>query len=110
MSTVRLLKDRTVSQDGKDVTQKAGSTVSVPFAVGRDLVAAGAAAYPHAAPPPVPTEAVDAVRANAELRKRLAAVEKQNEEAKVRVAALEKDNAELKDLLEKATKPAGGPK
>lgn len=43
MATVRLLKERKVKIDDKEVTQKKGELVSVPFIKGRELIAAGEA-------------------------------------------------------------------
>jgi len=56
MASVRLLKDRKVSVNGQEITQKAGEVVSTPFFVGRDLIAAGLAESPTAPPAPAPAE------------------------------------------------------
>lgn len=116
MSTVRL------KQDHKGLG-KAGDTLSVPFARGKELIAAGVAEYPKAAagaaaggnapnqPTSTPTPAVNVNAAGlvAELaaaKKRIAELEKVNaEQAKTaaeqakRISLLEKENKELNELV-----------
>ena len=100
MSTVRLLKDRTVMDGPKAVVQKAGTTISVPFAVGRQMVQAKEAEYPAAAAVPSAAAARDDLAA-----RQLGRLKSENERLTTENLDLAAEVAELRGLLAAATEP-----
>jgi hypothetical protein len=97
MSTVILLKDRP--------PQKTGDTISVPFVVGRQMVADGEAKYPESPVPATPT-AEDPAKVMARVREQHAAqIEKLTAEYEQKLAevAAERDAA-VKELAGKKQK------
>lgn len=119
MATIRLLKDRKVQIDGKEVTQKKDAVVSVPFLKGREMVAAGEAEL-VAQPAPVAKSAPVVADGTVSADILADVIRKRDHAAKLaaeRIEYLEGENAKLagdiKTLtaqLDEATKPKGDAK
>lgn len=93
MATVRLLKERRIKVDDKEVVQKKGDLVSVPFLKAREMFAAGEAEQPV-----LPTPASPAKGGGTDWQAIAAKLKAEN-------ATLVTENERLMAELDKATKP-----
>ena len=105
MSSIILMKERKVRKDDKEVVQKKGEVISVPFNVGREMVDKGEANYlvPPKPPEKVAEEAEKTRDKNFE--KIIAQMQDAADEGRKTIAELQKHNAELQKQIEQLTAP-----